>query len=486
MMKIVIAVLSFSFLTIYSFAQTTTYSETFLFNNAPTTQCGNWNNWRTTLDTCYTQISLSSSLGCNEVCTDPSIVRQIIAVLKSGGNGSWVYGSKEWYVSNSLGVFIGVFSTIGSSPTQCDSSIVVVRPCINNSSWGGCNHDDCGAPTQTITLTLSGGLVTSMSGNDLNCNGDSSGSATVTPSGGLSPYTYLWDNNTGNQTSATATGLAAGTYYVTVSDNSACATIDTVDLFEPTTLMVTKDSSGENCYNDSSGTASVIVSGGTSPYTYLWDSNTGNQTNATATGLTGGTYSVTITDDNGCTKSETVTVDSQPEITAVLSGIDLLCYGDSDGVAIINVSGGISPYYYLWDAGTGSQTNDTASGLTAGTYYITVTDSNSCIFIDSITINEPLDLTISISTNDDAGGCTGDAVATPSGGISPYSYIWDDPNTQTTQLATGLCEGYYCVTVTDSNNCTIVSCDSVKLYVGLDQLTNKSILTYSLIPVQEK
>jgi len=147
---------------------------------------------------------------------------------------------------------------------------------------------------------------------------------------------------------------------------------------------------------------------------------------------------------------------------------------------------GISPYYYLWDAGTGSQTNDTASGLTAGTYYITVTDSNSCIFIDSITINEPLDLTISISTNDDAGGCTGDAVATPSGGISPYSYIWDDPNTQTTQLATGLCEGYYCVTVTDSNNCTIVSCDSVKLYVGLDQLTNKSILTYSLIPVQEK
>ncbi|MFQ5335893.1 MAG: hypothetical protein ACE5DN_07440, partial [Flavobacteriales bacterium] len=419
-------------------SQTTTYSESFTQNITPTSQCTNWNNWRATLDTCYTQVTLSSSLGCSETCTDVSIVRQIITTLIAGGNGSWVYGGKEWYVSNALGVFIGVFSTIGSPPTQCDSSIVVMRPCIFNSSWGGCNHDDCGAPSQTLTLSFSGGLVSSVNTANPVCNGDSSGSATVTPSGGVSPYTYQWDVNTGSQTTATATGLQSGTYYVTITDNYGCQISDTVVVSDPPLLTWTTDSTDETCAGDYSGSATVNITNGASPYTYAWDANTGNQTTSTATGLTTGTYYVTIADDNGCSKTDSVSVNSPAPLSATMSSTPVLCYGDSNGTASALASGGVSPYTYQWDANTGNQTTSTATGLTAGTYYVTITDNNGCSKTDSVSITSPAPLSATMGST--AVLCYGDsngtASALASGGVSPYTYQWDaNTGNQTTSTA---------------------------------------------------
>ncbi|MFQ5335117.1 MAG: T9SS type A sorting domain-containing protein, partial [Flavobacteriales bacterium] len=202
--------------------------------------------------------------------------------------------------------------------------------------------------------------------------------------------------------------------------------------------------------------------------TYQWDANTGNQTTSTATGLLAGTYLVTITDDNGCTKEDSISITSPQPINSTVNSVSLLCNGDSNGTATAINSGGVSPYSYQWDGNAGSQTTATATGLQVGTYYITITDMNGCTAVDSITITQPQVLTVSIATTDDNGGCTGSATATVGGGTSPYAYQWDDSNNQTDQTATGLCAGLYCVTVTDSNACTVFSCDSV--IVGIAHL----------------
>ena len=138
----------------------------------------------------------------------------------------------------------------------------------------------------------------------------------------------------------------------------------------------------------SNGSATVFFSGGSSPYTYSWNTIP-NQTIKQSTGLSAGNYLVTIYDNHGCTASASVTI-TQPSIVTSASSVlnNVLC-GSSNGSATINVSGGTSPYSYFWTTKP-SQTNQTATGMTAGNYTITVTDANGCITSNSAIISSPL------------------------------------------------------------------------------------------------
>ena len=304
--------------------------------------------------------------------------------------------------------------------------------------------------TGSVTVNEPAAISASITTTDALCNGDSNGSATVTATGGVAPYTYLWS---GGQTTAIATGLLAGAYTVTVTDANGYTTTANGVVNEPLILVSSAAATDALCNGDSNGSATVTVTGGTMPYTYLWSNG---QTAATATGLTAGVYSVIITDANGCTAISGITVN---EPTVLLSGgvttTDVLCNGTSNGTASITISGGTMPYAYLWSDG---QTTATATGLASGVYSVTVTDANGCTITESgVTITQPVLLeSEGIGTSDAScfGACDGTAAISVDGGTFPYTYLWSDG--QVTPVAAGLCAGTYSVTVTDANGCTLI------------------------------
>jgi hypothetical protein len=286
------------------------------------------------------------------------------------------------------------------------------------------------------------------------CFGEDTGEATVVASGGTPPYTYLWSDG---QTTATATGLSAGTYTVTVTDANDCEVECEVIITEPEEALACEIIDVEHvlCYGEATGEATVVASGGTPPYTYLWSDG---QTTATASGLSAGTYTVTVTDDNDC-EVECEVIITEPEEALACEIIDVehvLCFGEATGEATVVASGGTPPYSYLWDDPM-AQTTATATGLSAGTYTVTVTDDNDCEVECEVIITEPEEaLACEIIDVEHVlcyGEATGEATVVASGGTPPYTYLWSDG--QTTATASGLSAGTYTVTVTDDNDCEV-------------------------------
>ncbi len=276
------------------------------------------------------------------------------------------------------------------------------------------------------------------------CAGICDGTITANPANGSGPYTYLWNTVA---TTQTISNLCAGTYSVTVTDNKGCSVIDSVTLTNPTTINLTVSGTDATCNSACDGTALVTASGGTPPYTYLWSDG---QINSLATGLCAGSYTITVTDANGCSASGNVTINEPAILTTSSSVTDVSCYGNCDGTITTSPSGGTSPYTYFWSDG---QTTQTASGLCAGTYDVIVIDANNCTAYDTLTVNNPTAITGNITVNDaTCNVCDGDATANPANGVAPYTYLWSDG--QTTQTAVGLCAGVYYVTITDNTGCS--------------------------------
>ena len=255
----------------------------------------------------------------------------------------------------------------------------------------------------------------------VSCNGLSDGSASVVGLGGNGNYSYLWDLSAGSQTTSTATNLAAGTYQVTITDQNACSFDTTVTVLEPDVVAIdTTSQDSVSCNGLFDGTASVTAIGGNGNYSYLWDLSAGNQTTATATNLQAGTYTVTVTDQFGCFKDTTVTVEQPDELTIDTTYYDSVsCYGLLDGTASVAAIGGSGNYSYSWDASAVSQTTATATNLGAGIYTVTVTDQNGCFDDTTLTVEEPDELVAGASVVEDVlcfGEATGQASASATGG----------------------------------------------------------------------
>lgn len=310
--------------------------------------------------------------------------------------------------------------------------------------------------TDLINITEPTQILLDIETTELDCDGDDQGAATVTATNGAGNYSYLW-NDPNTQTTPTATGLTAGIYTVTVTDANNCSVSATVIISQPSQLTASISKTNVQCAGESNGTATVQVSGGTAGYSYLWDDPLA-QTTPTAMGLAAGTYTVTVTDGNNCQISETVMINEPLELTAGITATQLVCFGDDNGVAAVQVSGGTTPYTYLWDDPLAQKT-PMATGLTARTYTVLVTDANNCTTSASITIDQPVELTgniVSIIHVPCIGGNEGSATVLVSGGTPGYTYLWDDPLAQTTPTATGLTAGNYQLLVTDANNCQLL------------------------------
>ncbi|MFH1319264.1 MAG: PKD domain-containing protein [Bacteroidota bacterium] len=281
------------------------------------------------------------------------------------------------------------------------------------------------------------------------CFDSCDGSAGVIVAGGTPPYTYLW-NDPASQTTATATNLCTGIYNIIITDANGCIKIGNFVISNPPPMTVSTTSTDESCFGSCDGTATASTVNGTAPYTYQWNDG---QTTTTAGSLCADTFNVVLTDANGCTATATAIVGTPPILTAsITSSGNIDCNGNCIGFAQSFVTGGTPPYTYLWSDG---QTNAQAINLCAGIYDLNVTDNNGCTATASVIITEPQPLVANTTSNNVTcyGDCDGDATVSVSGGVSPYSYQWNDPLFHTTPVADNLCNGVYIVTVADANGC---------------------------------
>jgi len=218
------------------------------------------------------------------------------------------------------------------------------------------------------------------------CRGAATGSITLSVTGGMSAFTYLWN---GGNTNQNRTGLAAGTYTVTVTDINGCTKTKTTVITQPaTTLVINSSQTNVRCYGLATGVATVAPAGGSTPYSYSWNT-VPVKTTASVTGLTSGVYSCSVTDAIGCTKTLVVTITQPTDITVFQTQTNVTFPGGNNGSATVSVSGGTPGYTYSWNTIPVS-TTASVTGLTAGTYKCTITDTKSCTKKVTFIITEPI------------------------------------------------------------------------------------------------
>ena len=343
------------------------------------------------------------------------------------------------YASPSGGVFSGTGITNDSifNPVSVGTGSYTIQYLYSNT---------CGSDSASTVISVNGNPTISVVSSDVSCNGLNNGSAVASSSSGLPLYTYSWSNSANGPS---IIGLSVGNYSVTVSDANGCSDSSSFSIAEPPALSAALSSTNVTCNAGNDGTAIVIVSGGVPAYSYLWSDG---QTAAAVTGLSVGTYSVTITDANGCSIVETVVITEPSLFSTSVVSVDVDCFGGNDGSASVSVLGGTPSYSFLWSNGS---TNASISGLAVGSYSVTTTDGNGCSIIDALTISGPVSpLAASVSASFDVscfGGSDGSAAASGSGGTAPYAFNWN--NGLTNNSVNGLSAGNYSLTLSDANGC---------------------------------
>jgi len=304
--------------------------------------------------------------------------------------------------------------------------------------------------TDTVHLVVGNSIPVNVTAINITCNGANDGKVKAIVTGGIAPLTYTWSPAAANIDSLT--GLAPGTYAVTVHDSQNCTGTNSATVTEPAVLAATKTQQNVLCNGNSTGSISLTVTGGTSPYTYVWSPVQTNSPNAT--GLNAGSYSVTITDGHNCSTSASATI-TEPTALAIATGsTDAVTNGGNEGTAYVGATGGTGPYVFTW---SNSGNTDTIRNLIKGTYYVTVCDANGCCRNDSAFVNDPPPIIVTYTKVNNLcfGDCNGKAVASASGAIPPYSFLWSTGSTVDSII--NLCAGAYQVTVTDSAGVSVTS-----------------------------
>ena len=314
-----------------------------------------------------------------------------------------------------------------------------------------------GSGTVTITQPAAA-LSVSMANTPATC-GANNGTATVTTTGGTTTYSYVWSPSGG--AGATATNLAAGAYSVLVTDLNGCQiTGNTTVPSSGGPSISVSTSTGVSCFGGTNGSATVSGSGGTGTLSYNW--MPGGLTGASQSALSAGTYTVTVTDQGGCSNSTTVTINEPTELTLSAGTINPANCGTTDGSASVIASGGTGTLSYTWSPNVSSSAS--ATNIAAGSYTVTVQDLNLCSETINIVVTSIGGPTVTLASSNDAscyGGNDGDATINVTGGTAPFTYVWS-PSGGSGVSATNLSAGTYSASVTDDQGCV----GSVNVIIG--------------------
>ena len=304
----------------------------------------------------------------------------------------------------------------------------------------------------TISITQPDLITLSLSSDTICCPGSNSGIAFLIATGGTSTYTYLW-NTTPAQTTSFATGLSAGNYTCSVTDANGCTIQESINVYEHAAINTFFTIANPLCFGDSNGCIYTNSTGGDGNYTYLWSNG---ETTADICNLSPGIYSCIVSD--GCLCSETIlaSILAPNEISINMDSLtDITNYGGNDGSIYISSYGGSGTLNISWTSDNGFLSNDSnITNLSAGFYYLDITDGNSCNYLDTIELTQPSSLwmNLDLATNTSCfDSCNGVLNITANGGDSTYTYNWTGPNsfTSTNNDLTNLCAGTYIATVND-------------------------------------
>ena len=399
--------------------------------------------------------------------------------------GDLGFGNDTIYNQGGRDFFVGSFDTEGNKLRAFgldqqgagDESGMVLSIAPNNKVYTGGYFTSSSIGTEDTTFNLNGaqdmflGKFTSELAATFSeiqqpsCNGASDGKLVVKPEFGVAPYTYTWTPDVSSD--STAENLSAGTYEVTVEDSEGSTTTISHDLGEPNPIVFHADSTHiTGCYADSTGAITLDPTGGTKPYSYFWTTSDGGGLDATAedqSGLGAGTYTVTLTDDNGCTADTTIILTQPSDMSFAGTTIDHLTNADPQGAVDLNVSGATPSYQsYSWSGpdGFSASTQDISSLTESGDYTVTVTDDNSCAFDTTVNVIDYTELDIYFDPDDVQhvscnGGNDGRAIITVVEPATAPTYTWsgdpNDPANTNDSLAYDLTAGEYTVTVDDGD-----------------------------------
>ncbi len=317
-----------------------------------------------------------------------------------------------------------------------------------------------------LNQTYAQSLTVSESHLNATCFGYCNGTINVTATGGTPPY-----SGTGFFSS-----LCAGTYNITVTDAVGSSASISVTITEPPLLSANVASTNVTCNGACDGTASVIVTGGTRPYTYLWCN--GSTVNS-AYGFCPGSCTVTVTDNNGCEAIDTVVITEPPPINFSFIGTNASCYGSCDANICCNsLVGGSPPYTYLWTPS--GITSACLSSACAGSYSLCVIDVNGCMTCNTVIVNgpPPIQVFASITNASCPTCCDGDILLNPSGGSAPFVINYTSGPTPSPNA---YCSGTYNYCVTDANGCSY--CDSATVSFPLSISNSEFDGTFRIFPI---
>ena len=337
----------------------------------------------------------------------------------------------------------------------------------------GCQREQTYNVSQPLPLNIA------ISSSNVTCFGASTGSATVSVTGGTLPYSYSWQNSQTlfSNNSPTLSNIPVDSYSVTVTDAKGCTISATTVVNQPTLLISTAVVTNVLCHGDFTGFIDLTVNGGSPLYTYSWTNGFGVPISVSQdlTNLSAGTYNVTVTDQNGCTTSQSRIV-TQPLAPLSSSFIvsNVLCHGNSTGSIDLTIEGGTIPYTYSWSSG---QITEDISFLPSGSYTFAVLDANSCPIGGSATVSQPaapISVTGAVSNVLCNGESNGSINLTPVGGTTPYSFTWENSVFELSFVTEDLSDipaDTYTFVLTDNNGCT---------FTGSETVTEPAVLTNSI------
>lgn len=430
-----------------------TVTYTYAWNDGPTTQnrtnlgAGNYSVIVTDNSSCTASVSATiteplaltvTEVHTNILCNGAN--NGTITITPSGGTSPNTYAWNDGPTTqNRTGLGGGNYSVIVTDNNSCTASV-------------------------SATITEPTVLTATTSHTDASCNGATDGTITITVGGGTVPYSFL-----GNPVPAgtnTLPGLPAGTYAGNLTDANGCSVALSETITEPAAPVMNVTATDALCFGGNGSATANPTGGGT--FTYTWSGGGGNNQTTTPPA---GNYTVSASDAAGCNQTASFIINQPSAIVVQVAQTNLLCFGAPDGSITLTVSGGTgATYTYSWTPNVSS--TNTATGLTAGSYDIVVSDANACTVAQNVLLTEPAAINVSAVSTDALcfGTATGTVTATATGGINPYNFSMGALTSVTGQF-TNVAANTYTVVVTDNNSCTASTQVTVNEPVQLSAVT---------------